>query len=713
MTTKIIQNFQDQYPFQLDTFQLKAIEHLLQQQSVMVTAPTGSGKTIIAEFAVFDALDRNMKVVYTTPLKALSNQKYRDFCQLYGEDKIGLVTGDVSLQPQANVTVMTTEILRNILYQNPQRLDEVIYVVIDECHYMNDEDRGTVWEEIIIHAPQHLIMVALSATIANAQELTAWITSIHREMVVIEHIERPVPLNYFYFEKKLFNLFSSNGNMSKPVKRIVQQIKQDKINRRRHGKKYKKPSRKDLISPAKVVMTLDEKELLPAIYFIFSRLGCNEAMETCLLQGWKLTNKNEKREIQARIQTLIQENPSLKETGPSTSKLLEALPLGFATHHAALVPILRHFVEVLFQENLIKIVFATETLAAGINMPARTTIIKSLSKRTDWGHRILNVNEFTQMTGRAGRRGKDIEGFCVVVHNNFQSPTQAYDLVQGSYDPIESHFTLSYNMVLNLLNNFEEKQIRTILQKSFGQYLNNKEIINLGLELERKEQALQKSDFIEHDRVRHLRRQIRRIKREITNQKEVYLQEFFALVRVLETFGHVERNKELPKLTQLGLLTSHIRANNDLLISLILQTVDFTNVSPVDLAVLLSTCIFEPRRRMSIDLSPCSKQVKRLFDICYELADELQYIQNNEGVHLSVSVELDFAPIVALWGNGCRWSTLFKFTEMADGDIVRSMRQLIDLLHQLSNAPLLVDMIKDKVRLAIEALDRDLIKIVI
>ncbi|MEZ0373807.1 MAG: DEAD/DEAH box helicase, partial [Candidatus Sericytochromatia bacterium] len=492
MTDKdIIARFKARYPFALDAFQIEASETLLDGRSVLVTAPTGSGKTIVAEFAIFDALDRQLQVIYTTPLKALSNQKYRDLLEHYPEERVGLVTGDLSINPSADVVVMTTEILRNILYQNPRRLDSVLYVVIDECHYMNDVDRGTVWEEIIIHAPSHLCLVALSATIANAEELANWISSIHNEMRVIEHLERSVPLQYFYFsEEKLLHVFNSKGKLNVLLERLANKQKEEKKllhkDRRKGGGKRSRP---ETVPEGRVLAALAQKDMLPAIYFIFSRKNCDESLSGCLDAGMDMTSAEEKKAIKQAVNQLLHEHPSLKETGHSTENLLMGLPLGIAAHHAGLVPVLRHLVELLFQRNLVKVVFATETLAAGINMPARTTIISSLSKRTDIGHRILTVNEFTQMTGRAGRRGMDKEGFCVILGSLYQSPYQALELIQGDYDPIGSHFTLSYNMVLNLVRHAERKEVRQVLQRSFGQYLSNKEMINLNLLLEKKRLA--------------------------------------------------------------------------------------------------------------------------------------------------------------------------------------------------------------------------------
>ncbi|PKL76217.1 MAG: hypothetical protein CVV27_11370, partial [Candidatus Melainabacteria bacterium HGW-Melainabacteria-1] len=354
-------------------------------------------------------------------------------------------------------------------------------------------------------------------------------------------------------------------------------------------------------------------------------------------------------------------------------------------------------------------------LAAGINMPARTTVISSLSKRTDVGHRVLTVNEFTQMTGRAGRRGMDTEGYCVILGSLYQSPYQAIELIQGDFDPIASHFTLSYNMVLNLLRHADRKEVRQVLQRSFGQYLSNKEMINLNLLMEKKRHDLDKIQRSPEAKSigRHLRTQIKGLSKQLKRQQEIYLKEFDALTRVLQYFGRLKPDKTRWHLTSLGEMTGHIRAQNDLLISLVIESIDYNSFSPVELAAIFSTMVFEPRRYMQHDLSTCSRKVRQFFkDILY-IADDLRYVQEEEGIHLPITVEFDFAPLVVLWGGGAKWSNLFKFTEMTDGDVVRAMRQLIDLLRQIETLPGAPPELRKKVHDALPLLDRDLIQLVI
>jgi Superfamily II RNA helicase len=384
------------FPFPLDQFQQDAIAALDAGHSVVVCAPTGSGKTLIGEYAIHQALARGHRAFYTTPLKALSNQKLRDFRQQFGEAQVGLLTGDVAINRQAPILVMTTEIWRNMLYgafmgENSASLEDVDYVVLDECHYMNDRQRGTVWEESIIYCPAHIQLVALSATIANATELTDWIRKIHGDTVLIKSEHRPVPLQFFFCSTKGFFplLDSSRKRMNPKLKGEV---------RRALSGRWDQSQGTPAISV--VISHLKQRQMLPAIYFIFSRRGCDSAVNE--LSDLSLVNMVEAQVIKSKIREFLTANPELQD-----SPQLASLERGIAVHHAGILPAWKTLIEELFQKGLIKVVFATETLAAGINMPARTTVISALSKRTDRGHRSLTASEFLQMAGRAGRRGMD------------------------------------------------------------------------------------------------------------------------------------------------------------------------------------------------------------------------------------------------------------------------------------------------------------------
>ncbi len=456
------------FPFPLDGFQRQAIAALNANKSVVVCAPTGSGKTLIGEYAIIRALARNQwlakqgrsekrRVFYTTPLKALSNQKLRDFRDRFGEDQVGLLTGDVSINRDAPILVMTTEIFRNMLYgtaigQVGTSLEGVEAVVLDECHYMNDRQRGTVWEESIIYCPRDIQLVALSATVANSDQLTDWIDKVHGPTELIYSDFRPVPLQFhFCTAKGMFPLLTSNQKAINP------RLK-PKAGKQQKGKQQEVPS------IAYIVSQLRQREMLPAIYFIFSRRGCDAAVKE--LGNFSLVSEAEAAQLKQQIDAFLDRNPEAGRAGQ-----VEALYRGVAAHHAGILPAWKVLVEELFQQGLIKVVFATETLAAGINMPARTTVISSLSKRTDRGHRLLTASEFLQMAGRAGRRGMDELGHVVTVQNKFEGASEAAFLATQGADPLVSQFTPSYGMVLNLLQNHSLEEARELVERSFGQYL--------------------------------------------------------------------------------------------------------------------------------------------------------------------------------------------------------------------------------------------------
>lgn len=446
------------FPFELDRFQLEAIAALDADRSVVVCAPTGSGKTLIGEYAIHRALARGRRVFYTTPLKALSNQKLRDFRNQFGADRVGLLTGDVSVNRDAPILVMTTEIFRNMLYGT--RIGEVgtslvgvETVVLDECHYMNDRQRGTVWEESIIYCPYEIQLVALSATVANSRQLTDWIGHVHGPTDLIYSDFRPVPLQFhFCTPKGLFPLLDDSGS---------------KINPRLKPKGGKpKGGRPESPNMAYVLSQLQQRDMLPAIYFIFSRRNCDKAVADCA--ELTLVNDREARELKLRIDEFLERNPDAGRAGQ-----VEPLYRGIAAHHAGVLPAWKGLVEELFQDGLIKVVFATETLAAGINMPARTTVISSLSKRTDDGHRLLKASEFLQMSGRAGRRGMDELGHVVTVQTPFEGAKEASYLATVGPDALVSQFAPSYGMVLNLLQTHTIDEARELVERSFGQYLAN------------------------------------------------------------------------------------------------------------------------------------------------------------------------------------------------------------------------------------------------
>ncbi len=457
-TTSVDLDLKNLFPFELDEFQQQAIAALNAGRSVVVCAPTGSGKTLIGEYTIYRALSRGGRVFYTTPLKALSNQKLRDFREQFGAEHVGLLTGDISINRDAPILVMTTEIFRNMLYGTPigevgTSLVGVEAVVLDECHYMNDRQRGTVWEESIIYCPPDVQLVALSATVANSDQLTDWLNLVHGATELIYSDFRPVPLQFYFGNPKgLFPLLDESQTQLSP-----------RLKPKHKGAKPK-GARPESPTITYVVDQLQQRDMLPAIYFIFSRRGCDKAVEE--MGELSLVNKREAAELKARIEEFLSRNPDAGRSGQ-----VEPLYRGVAAHHAGILPAWKGFVEELFQMGLVKVVFATETLAAGINMPARTTVISTLSKRTDRGHRLLTASEFLQMAGRAGRRGMDEMGYVVTLQTPFEGAKEAAYLATAGADPLVSQFTPTYGMVLNLLQTHSITEAKNLVERSFAQYL--------------------------------------------------------------------------------------------------------------------------------------------------------------------------------------------------------------------------------------------------
>jgi superfamily II RNA helicase len=455
------------YPFELDPFQIDAIAALNADRSVVVVAPTGSGKTLIGEYAIARAIAHRKRVFYTTPLKALSNQKLRDFRNQFGADNVGLVTGDLCINRDAPILVMTTEIFRNILYGTfteviETALTDVVAVVLDECHYMNDRQRGTVWEESIIYCPADIQLIALSATIANAEQLTHWIEWVHGPTQLVQSDWRPVPLQFHFGNHQgLSPLLNQQRTKLNPKLKALPTQK-------RSGRS--RSNRSATPDPYSVILELQQRKMLPAIYFIFSRRGCDQAVQSTRDLNTLLTPE-ESAQLKQRLVQFTTLYPDLAK-----SPVLDGIRRGVAPHHAGLLPAWKTLVEELFQAGFIKVIFATETLAAGINMPARTTIISSLSKRTDLGHRLLNASEFLQMSGRAGRRGMDTLGHVVTLQSAFEGANEAAYLATMGADPLVSQFTPSYGMVLNLLQTRTLEESRALIEKSFGQYISMQQL---------------------------------------------------------------------------------------------------------------------------------------------------------------------------------------------------------------------------------------------
>jgi ATP-dependent RNA helicase HelY len=497
--TPELSRFAEELPFALDGFQLRACTALEAGHGVLVCAPTGAGKTVVGEFAVHLALAAGRKCFYTTPIKALSNQKHTDLVRRYGPERVGLLTGDQSINGDADVVVMTTEVLRNMLYASSHALQGLSHVVMDEVHFLADRMRGAVWEEVILHLSEDVRLVSLSATVSNAEEFGGWIQTVRGDTTVVVDEHRPVPLwQHMMVGKRLFDLFEGDqaaGNAALVDAELLRHIslrkEADRLadwqprgrggpGRRDRGSGrptiYRPPPRPDVIG------TLDHEGLLPAITFIFSRAGCDAAVKQCLRSSLRLTDNEERARIAEVIDRRCAELPESDLVVLGYHEWREGLLRGLAAHHAGLLPVFRHTVEELFTAGLVKAVFATETLALGINMPARTVVLERLVKYNGEEHAPLTPGEYTQLTGRAGRRGIDVEGHAVVLwqpNDASVDPADVAGLASTRTFPLRSSFAPSYNMTINLVQHMGPEQAHQLLERSFAQYQADRSVVSL------------------------------------------------------------------------------------------------------------------------------------------------------------------------------------------------------------------------------------------
>lgn len=754
-----------EFPFELDNFQKEACEIIDNGESVVVCAPTGAGKTVIAQHAINNALKQGCRIFYTTPLKALSNQKFYDFCEQYGADKVGLLTGDTSINRGAQIVIMTTEVFRNMLYGTnfgavADNLKDVRYVVLDEVHYMNDEQRGTVWEESIIYCPTNIQIIALSATVANCDELTNWINTVHSKTKLVNTDFRPVPLRFFYFDSsqpyKLLPLLTPDGKLNNKIKPEKPQWARGKDKRK---KTYVK----------QIIQNLADNDMLPAIYFTFSRKKCDEQMEKC--SGLGLNTRKEQEEIKAFIEEFIAENPHLYG-----NKHIEYLIQGVASHHAGLLPAWKNLVEKLFQKGLIKVVFATETLAAGINMPARSTVISSTSKRTDSGHRMLTANEFLQMSGRAGRRGMDEVGYVTVVGTPFQTPEEVAELVLSDSNPLESKFSPSYSMVLNLLQRFNLEESKELILKSFGYYSSDYRLKPILFQLEQYDKEIEERSFIcpnklsddkmlEYDKLRFLYVQNRqtykkivkqekskhrplspevvefgkrnkeelhklqtfacdtcklykkhsknlevlkridskkkKLLKEIEKQKDIYWNKFIAHRAVLKEFGYIQNDYP----TEKGKTTSQIRSENELYLAEIIFSGVLENLTPSQLAGVICALTTE-ELRIEIPYIPFSEPVRKTLNQIRNIKRKLEKVQSKYDIEAPLYINPYFSSLIELWVEGAEWETVSEQIEIGEGDIVRAFKRVVDVLRQLTTIDNIPETLVFTAREAIEKIQR-------
>lgn len=761
-----------EFPFELDDFQKEACDYITNGKSVVVCAPTGAGKTVIAEHAINQALKNGYKVFYTTPLKALSNQKYNDFSQKYGAEKVGLLTGDSSYNRNGQIVVMTTEVFRNMLYGTnfgsvTDNLKDVRYVILDEVHYMNDEQRGTVWEESIIYCPTNIQIIALSATVANADKLTDWINTVHSDTKLVNTDFRPVPLRFYYFDSSQPNtilpLLTPSGALNNKIKPERKQFKRGKLVQRKYTSKD-------------VVRVLHEKNMLPAIYFTFSRKKCDEQMEKCA--DLCLVTPDEQKEIKRIIDDYIAENPYLYK-----NKHIEYLLCGVASHHAGLLPAWKVLVEKLFQKGLIKVVFATETLAAGINMPARSTVISSISKRTDNGHRTLTPSEFLQMSGRAGRRGMDEIGYVTIVGTAFQTPEEVAELVLSEANPLESKFSPSYSMVLNLLQRFTLEETKELVLKSFGYFSSNYRIeplLNMKNLLEEKIEECNEfkcwckrtsADLIEYNKTREMyvqnrktfktikkqenkknrplspeiiefgektkallnkmhsfecdtcklfkkhmknidlieryQSKQRKLEKEIVKQKDIFWNRFLSHRAVLEEYGYLKDNYP----TSSGVSIAQIRSENELFIARIIFSGILDNLSPAELASVICAITSEDSRADLYSQIPLTTTVRKTLNKIKDIKRDIEKHQKAHDVEDPMYINAYCSPLIEMWVNDAEWEDIIDQIDMGEGDIVRCFKRVVDVLRQFCTIENMPEALVFTAREAIDKIQRSPIDI--
>lgn len=704
----ILTEFIDRSEYPLDSFQLAACQSLEEGRSVLVAAPTGSGKTTIAEFAIW--LSRGTKqgrVFYTAPIKALSNQKFRELCDEYGENEVGLLTGDLNIRGSSPIVVMTTEVLRNMIYEGSSDLDNLSHVVLDEVHFLGDRFRGAVWEEIILHLPQHIKLVSLSATVSNAEEFGDWLHTVRGDTDVIVSEHRPVPLfQHVLTRGELHPLFvDRSGELAERGKLNSDLIRMEvSDDRRRSGRQGGgRAMRRSRIPRAQIAQALDQQGLLPGIVFIFSRNGCDQAVRQCLYDGVRLTTRQERDEIREIVFAEVASIPDEDLLVLGFSEWLSGLERGLAAHHAGLIPTFKSVVETLFQKRLVKIVFATETLALGINMPARSVTIEQLEKFNGQEMVTLTPGEYTQLTGRAGRRGIDTVGHAIIAWENRQQLDVIATLASQRLYPLRSTFRPTYNMTVNLLDRMSIEQARSTLELSFAQFQADREMVHLAHEIKEKQtsldgyqKAMDRAKGSDRERWvrrhRKLKRQTDRQLKEISRRTGTIARVFDRVAVLLTDLGYLEQVSNTVKPSVWGNMLRRIYGERDLLVAESIRHNVWAGLKATELAALCCTLIYEPRRDDELDDTPIAQTAlreayKRTVEHWARLDDleDFHHLQRKEMPHPGM------AEAMLSWAYGAPIGRTLEIAELGPGDFVRVVKQTVDLLDQISKLHLFVD----------------------
>lgn len=752
--------FAETLPFGLDGFQREACESLAEGRSVLVAAPTGAGKTTVAEFALFLAMQtERTKVFYTAPMKALSNQKFHEFTELYGESEVGLLTGDTNINANARIVVMTTEVLRNMLYADSDLLPDLGYVVMDEVHYLADRFRGAVWEEVIIHLPEHVRLVSLSATVSNAEEFGDWLQAVRGDTDVIVSEDRPVPLQqHALVQSQLLDLFDPKSPTSRvnpelmDVARVSGRAVRGGPRSRRerdrgHRGNWNARARDALkLSRPALIELLGQHTLLPAIFFIFSRAGCEGAVTQVMRSGVRLTSPEERREIREIVDEKLHAIPDEDLGVLGYWEWTEALARGVAAHHAGMLPAFKEVVEDLYQRKLLKVVFATETLALGINMPARTVVLEQLEKFNGEARVPITAGEYTQLTGRAGRRGIDVEGHSVIQWSDGLDPQAVAALASRRSYPLNSSFRPSYNMAVNLIDQFGRDRTRKILETSFAQFQADRAVVSLAQKVRSNEGSLagyaesmtcHLGDFAEYaalrrklsdlertsvgqthaarearqrelaglrnhmkqhpchgckDREAHarwaerwwkLRRETEALRRQVRNRTGTVSRVFDRIIQALEALGYLESHD---RLSAAGQQLKRIYGDRDLLVAECLRRKVWDGLDVPALAALAAALVYEPRReeRRTADRYLPPGPFRSALAATETVWAELDDIEEAHSLPRTEGVATGLSSAMHLWARGSSLATVLDEADLAAGDFVRWTKQTIDLLDQIS-----------------------------
>ena len=639
--------------FEYDKFQKQAIELIDQDSSVLVAAPTGAGKTVIAEYAIEQALKKNKPAVYTSPVKALSNQKYRDFYARYG-DKIGILTGDVSLNPTAPILIMTTEIYRNSLLEGSDRFTNCDWVIFDEIHYLDDPQRGTVWEEAIVLTPDPVKILSLSATISNAEQIASWMSDLHgRTIQVVRETKRPVPLKVF---------FQCQGRIMEKEKELHSQgylghdSWRDHFKKRRHGRREWLEHRPNRVE--RLIHHLRKAEHLPCLYFAFGRRRCE------ILAGefaaYKFASPEEEKELLDRFDTLVKRYHL--EGDATAAEMRHLLSSGVAYHHAGILPTLKEVVEQLFTSRLIKVIVTTETFALGINMPARSVVLDTLRKRTDGGFQVLRSRDYTQMAGRAGRRGLDPEGTVYLRINPLDVDFPALlKVLQSKPEPVLSRLNTAFATLLHLYRHHGEDLLE-IYTRTLHYYQSSKK---------RREEALS------------------------LMQRKLDL---------LRSLGYIEKHQVTPKGIFAASLYGYELTLGELYAAGILEQLD-----PVALGILLGALIYEPRKGLRPP-KRLPKAVRVLTQKCDGTIRAIQKAERTKNIHPRTKPpHFQLSPAIEAWMQGEKFEKLGALCSADDGELVRNFRMMVQILKSLRSAKGTPDKLRQTASQALEWVNRDMV----